>query len=95
MILNTKWKSTGTDFKAALKHHLQPFGYTYSPGTPAGTKILISRLKKDHKAKAILKVKHIKTTAPSTSRRSRKTKQSGGVRKSIAKKFKPQLWKRN
>ena len=97
IILNTKGKPTGTDFKTAVKHHLQPFGYKYSPGTPSGTKILITRLKKDHQAKAILKEKHIKTTAPSTSRRrSRKTKQSGGgVRKSIAKKFKPQLWRRN
>ena len=99
IILNTKSKPTGTDFKTALKHHLQPFGHKYSPGTP-GTNILIERLKRDARTNAILKEKPFKTSTPFT-RRGRKNQTGTGVIKKNKKhnksfvKFKPQLWTKN
>ena len=99
IILNTKWKPTGTDFKTALKHYLKPFGHKYSPGTP-GTNILIDRLKKDARTNAILKEKPFKTSTPFT-RRVRKNQTGTGVIKKNKKhnksfvKFKPQLWTKN
>ena len=99
IILNTKSKPTGTDFKTALKHYLQPFGHKYSPGTP-GTNILIERLKKDARTNAILKEKPFKTSTPFT-RRAKKNQTGTGVIKKNKKhnksfvKFKPQLWTKN
>ena len=82
-----------------MKHHLQPFGHKYSPGTP-GTNILIERLKKDARTNAILKEKPFKTSTPFT-RRGRKNQTGTGVIKKNKKhnkpivKFKPQLWIKN
>ena len=99
-ILNTKNMVTVTDFKHALKHYLQPYDYAYSPGTPEGGKLLISRLQKDPETKAILNERDIKVTPTST--RQRRKKQVGGgiintnkILNNAIIKFKPQLWTKN